>query len=57
MSELSFAQPERRSFLLPALIALAILALVFVGIYLYVPHSTADISVTHLAVLPTHTVF
>ncbi len=57
MSDLSFAQPERRSFLLPALIALAVLALVFVGIYLYVPQRTADLTVTHLAVLPTHTVF
>jgi hypothetical protein len=57
MSELTFAQPERRSFLLPALIALAVLALVFVGIYLYVPHRTADLSVTHVAVLPEHTVF
>ena len=57
MSELTFAQPERRSFLLPALIALAVLAILIVGIYLYVPHRTADITVTHLAVLPTHTVF
>ena len=57
MSELSFAQPERRSFLLPALIALAVLAIVIVGIYLYVPHSTADITLTHVAVLPEHTVF
>ena len=57
MSDLSFAQPERRNFLVPALIAIAVLALVFVGIYLYVPHHTADITVTHVAVLPTHTVF
>ena len=57
MSELSFAQPERRNFLVPALIAIAVLALVFAGIYLYVPHSTADLTITHLAVLPEHTVF
>ena len=57
MSELTFAQPERRSFLLPALIAIAVLAILFVGIYLYVPHRTADITITHVAVLPEHTVF
>lgn len=57
MSELSFAQPERRNFLVPALIAIAVLAILIVGIYLYVPHSTADLTVTHLAVLPEHTVF
>jgi hypothetical protein len=57
MSDLSFAQPERRSFLVPALIAIAVLALVFAGIYLYVPHSTAGLTVTHVAVLPEHTVF
>jgi hypothetical protein len=60
MSELSFAQPERRNFLVPALIAIAVLAILIVGIYLYVlyvPHSTADLTITHLAVLPEHTVF
>jgi hypothetical protein len=57
MSELSFAQPERRSFLVPALIAIAVLAIVFAGIYLYVPHGTTGLTVTHVAVLPTHTVF
>jgi hypothetical protein len=57
MSELTFAQPERRNFLLPALIAVAVLAILFGLIYLYVPHGTADLAVTHVAVLPTHTVF
>jgi hypothetical protein len=57
MSELSFAQPERRSFLLPAVFAAAVLSIVIGLIYLYVPHRTADLAVTHVAVLPTHTVF
>ena len=57
MSELTFSQAERRSFLVPALIALAVLALAFGGVYLYMPHRVADLSVTHMAILPTHTVF
>ena len=57
MSDLTFAQAERRNFLVPALIAIAVLAIIIVGIYLYVPHSVADITVTHVTVLPEHTVF
>ena len=57
MSELTFAQDERRNFLVPAIIALVVLAIIIGLIYLYVPHSVADISITHVNVLPTHTVF
>jgi hypothetical protein len=57
MSELTFAQDERRNFLLPAIIALVVLAIIIGLIYLYVPHRVADIGVTHVNVLPTHTVF
>jgi len=57
MSDLTFAQDERRNFLAPALIAIVVLAIIIGGIYLYVPHSVADISVTHINVLPEHTVF
>ena len=57
MSDLTFAQDERRNFLAPALIAIVVLAIIIGGIYLYVPHSVADIRVTHVNVLPEHTVF
>lgn len=56
MSELSFKQSESRNFLLPILIALVIVGGAFGYVYLR-PHRIADISVTKVAVLPTHTVF
>ena len=57
MAELTFSQSERRSFLVPILIALAVLAIAGAGIYLYMPHRVADLAVTHTAILPTHTEF
>jgi hypothetical protein len=57
MSELTFSQSERRNFVGPILIALAVLVIAFVGIYLYMPHRVADLTVTHTAILPKHTVF
>jgi len=57
MSELTFAQPERRSFLLPAVIAIVVLAIVIGIVYSFVPHRVADLTLTHVAVLPEHTVF
>jgi len=56
MSELTFKQAESRNFLVPILIALVIVGAVFGYVYL-TPHRIADISVTHSAILPTHTVF
>lgn len=56
MSELAFKQPESRNFLVPILIAVVIVGAVFGYVYL-TPHRIADISVTHSAILPTHTVF
>jgi hypothetical protein len=56
MSELTFSQAERRSFLVPLLIAFVIIGAIFASIYLR-PHRIADITITHTAVLPTHTVF
>lgn len=56
MSELSFAQAERRNFAGPVLLALAVLAIAAAGIYLYLPHRLADVSVVKTAVVPTHTV-
>jgi hypothetical protein len=57
MAALNFSQPERRSFLVPGLIAVAVLAIVFVLVFTLNPHNIADLSVTHTAILPTHTVF
>ena len=56
MSELSFKQSESRNFLLPILIAVAIVGGAFAYVYLR-PHRIADIAVTHTAILPTHTIF
>ncbi|HEV2618839.1 MAG TPA: hypothetical protein VGU23_02760, partial [Acidobacteriaceae bacterium] len=57
MPELAFAPSERRSYVLPILVALAILLAAATAVYLYLPRSTADIAITHIAVLPTHTTF
>jgi len=56
MSEISFSQSERRNILGPILVAVAVLFVVGYGVYLYLPHQVADLSVTHTAILPTHTV-
>jgi hypothetical protein len=57
MADFAFSQPERRSFVVPALIAAAVLAGVFALVISLTPHRIADITVTHVAILPTHTVF
>jgi hypothetical protein len=58
MSELTFsAQPERRSFLVPAVIVSVIVVIVAALAYFLVPRSDADVSITHTAVVPTHTVY
>ena len=56
MSELTFAQSERRNFLVPVLIALVVVGGVFAWVYLR-PHRIADLSITHVTVVPEHTVF
>jgi hypothetical protein len=56
MSELTFAQSERRNFLVPILAALVIVGGIFAWVYLR-PHRIADLSITHVAVVPEHTVF
>jgi hypothetical protein len=55
MAELSFKQSENRNYIVPILIALVVVGAVFGYVYL-TPHRVADITVTHTAVLPTHTV-
>jgi hypothetical protein len=57
MSELTFAQTKHRSFLVPTMIAVAVLGLVVALAYLEILRQTASINVTHVAILPTHTVF
>jgi hypothetical protein len=56
MSDLTFSQPERRNFVVPILVALVLIGGVFAYVYLN-PHRIADITVTHTAILPTHTVY
>jgi hypothetical protein len=57
MPDLSFSQAERRSYLIPALVAFAILAIA-AGIFFWrTPLRAVDLSVPHAATLPTHTVF
>jgi hypothetical protein len=57
MADLNFSQPERRSFLVPGLIAVAVLGGIFAAIFWLNPHHVADLAVTHTSILPTHTVF
>ena len=57
MADFAFSQPERRSFLVPGIIAVAVLGAVFVLVFTLNPHRIADLTVTHTAILPTHTVF
>jgi hypothetical protein len=57
MADFAFSQPERRSFLVPGLIAVAVLGGVFALLFALNPHRIADVTITHTAVLPTHTVF
>jgi hypothetical protein len=57
MPDLSFSQAERRSFTVPALIAVAILAVIGGILFLRTPLRAADLAVTHTVTLPTHTVF
>ncbi len=57
MADLTFSQPARRNLLLPILLALAVLiAAIFVVLRL-TPRSTADVTVTHVSVHPSHLVF
>ena len=57
MSELTFSQPERRSFLVPILSAIAAIALAIAVAIHFFPATTVNISHRHTDVLPTETVF
>jgi hypothetical protein len=56
MADLTFSQPERRSYLVPALVVAVIVAVAAGLIYKFTPHRIADIAVTHTVVVPIHTV-
>ncbi len=53
MPELSFAQPERRSFLLPVILSLAALALAIAIAIHFFPATTVNIEHVHTDILPT----
>jgi hypothetical protein len=53
----SFAQPERRSFLVPILLALAAIAAAILLAMHFFPATTVNITHVHTDVLPTETVF
>jgi hypothetical protein len=57
VSDLVFAQPARRNLLVPVLLAFLILGIAIALLLRFTPHRTAEITVTHTAILPTHTVF
>jgi hypothetical protein len=57
MADLTFSQSERRSFLVPALLAVAALAIGIAILAWFTPYRHPELTVTHMAVLPTHTVF
>jgi hypothetical protein len=56
MAELTFAQPERRNYLVPGLIVLVLAAIAAALIYRFTPHRIAGIAITHVAVVPIRTV-
>jgi hypothetical protein len=57
VSELKFAQPDRRNLLAPVLLAFLILGIVLALVLRFTPRRTADLTITHTAVYPVHTVF
>ena len=56
MPELTFSQPERRSFLVPVLLALAALGLAIALAIHFFPATTVNIDHVHTDILPTETV-
>jgi hypothetical protein len=57
VSDLQFAQPARRNLLVPVLLAFLILGIVLALVLRFTPHKTADLTITHTAIYPAHTVF
>ena len=57
MSEPTFAYPERRSLTLPAVLAVALLAIAIALVLYFYPATTPHLDLLHTEILPTHTVF
>jgi len=57
VSDLKFAQSARSNLLAPVLLAFLILGITLALAIRYTPHRTADLTITHTAVYPAHTVF
>lgn len=57
VSDLQFAQPARRNLLVPVLLAFLILGIILALVLRFTPHKTADLTITHTVIYPTHTVF
>lgn len=57
MSDLTFAQSDRRNLLAPVLVAFVLLGVVLALVLRYTPHKTADVSITGTSLYPAHTVF
>lgn len=57
MPELKLSQPERRSFLIPILVAVGALALAVAIATHFFPATTVNLDHVHTDVVPTHTVF
>jgi len=55
MPDLSFSQPERRNFLVPALIVTVLVAVASALVYFLFPHRSVEAQVTHVTYLPLHT--
>lgn len=57
MADVTFPQPERRNFVLPIVIALVVLGLAGYLLLHFTPHTTADLVVTKVDLVPTHVIF
>lgn len=57
MADLTFSQPERRSFLVPILLAIAAIAVAIALAIHFFPATTVNINHVHTDVLPTETKF
>jgi len=57
VADLTFSQPARRNFLLPILLALAVLFAAIFAVLRLTPHTTAEVVVTHTSLFPSHVIF
>ncbi len=57
VSDLKFAQPARRNLLVPVLLAFLILGILLALVLRFTPHRTADLTILHTVIYPTHTEF